>query len=185
MLLAGCGLAWGAIACESTTSAICNDSCDCEHCNDWERERRCNEAEWSEDVASAYSCEGSWDSLASCIESNGTCNESQASYTTQQAGACSGEMGSGFQCTVTADCTNTFGANYFCANAECRTRACASVSVPCTTDDDCPGGIDLCEAERQALADCQRDASSVSPFLQLGSDVSNPPSPGPTPGPGN
>src|SRR5258706_4390639 len=79
-------------ACKSQATTICDLECDCEHCNDYESDIKCDQRTMEHDVADAYGCADKWDAWATCYEDNGSCNQDTANYSTvaQTSGSCTG-----------------------------------------------------------------------------------------------
>jgi hypothetical protein len=151
------------VSCKSEATTICDLECDCEHCNDFASEVRCDERNAEHDVADAYGCADVWDTWATCYEDKGSCDESKATYSTvqQTAGSCSNESSTGKACpNGNSDCTSGVPDQY-CAAGMCKFKSCAGSGVPCTSNSQCSsGGQDRCASEQKTLGDCVTKASA-------------------------
>lgn len=74
LTLAACGfVALASVACKSTYSDYCKARQECEGGNDADIDACIETSRASEDVASAYDCEDSFDKYAECYKAKGSC----------------------------------------------------------------------------------------------------------------
>lgn len=144
-----------AAGCGSRASTLCSLECDCEHCNDYEDDFKCEGYETQQEVAAAYACADQWDTWAACVEERGRCEEEEARFTTSSPGSCSGTEPTGDSCITDSDCGG-FGRS--CSAGMCVQRVCAGNGDSCEDDADC-SGEDACQNEEDALSKCIDDAS--------------------------
>src|SRR5262245_55561045 len=126
-------------ACKSQATTICDVECDCEHCNNYEKDLKCDGRNAEADIADAYGCADKWETWATCFEEQGSCDESKASYSTVKMtpGSCTGTMTTAVMCpTGNADCA-TAGPMAFCDAGTCKIKTCLGMGNPCTTNAEC------------------------------------------------
>lgn len=73
------GFSFSTIGC-SRAAAICEITCECEHCNDQAQVEVCNQLGTAEDIASAYDCSDKWDTYTVCVEERGTCDAKESRF---------------------------------------------------------------------------------------------------------
>jgi hypothetical protein len=153
-------LAVGAAAC-SRADKLCGLVCDCNHCNDWDKDNLCAEISLAQDVANDYDCGSAWDSWAECFENNGKCYTDQAAYSTSDLGACNTNVNMQIACTSAAQCTPT-NPTAFCDNGGCYYKVCNGTTQQCTNSGQCPAGPDKCEQVAAVLLQCEQLAADIN-----------------------
>jgi hypothetical protein len=155
-------LGLGVASC-SRADKLCGLMCDCNHCNDWDKENLCEQMGLAQDVADDYDCGSAWDSWAECFENNGKCYSDQAAYATRDLGACATNVNLQVPCSVPADCAQAH-ANAFCQGGTCMYRACNNTNPPqgCTSSAQCPAGPDKCEQVAAVLLQCENQAADIN-----------------------
>jgi hypothetical protein len=141
----------------STSTAICEAVCECEHCNKYAELAQCRSAEKAEAIADAYGCSDKYEAVAECTLSKGTCDEKTANFSTIGEGTCT-DNPTGISCATDADCSGDT-----CVNTACVERRCNGSGSRCSTGADCIGeGTDGCADEKDCLV-C-RNAPFQEPF---------------------
>ena len=154
-------LAVGASAC-SRADKLCGLVCDCDHCNDWDKENLCSQISLAQDVAGEYGCDSAWDSWAECFENQGKCYADQAAYSTSELGSCNTNVNTGTGCSTTAECTPT-NPSAFCEAGSCMYKVCSNLTTqPCTNSGQCPAGPDKCEAVAAVLLQCEQQSADIN-----------------------
>lgn len=73
------GFSFSTMGC-SRAAAICEITCECEHCNDQAQLEVCNQLGTAEDLASAYDCSDKWEAYTVCVEERGTCDAKESRF---------------------------------------------------------------------------------------------------------